>query len=247
MQQLVECVPNFSEGRDAAVYNEIADAIRSVRTVNVLDVSADPDHNRTVVTFIGKPADVEEAAFRGISKAAERINLDYHEGEHPRIGATDVCPFIPIRGVTIEECVAMANRLAQRVGEELGIAVYLYGNAATSPEREKLSNIRKGQYELWKAEVETNPARQPTNPTLDMALSWTPGGLEAAVFGCHAPHAPVQHRHTNPVLRFPIANRFVSTRIDLRWETLRALNSPGLARTEKGNVIWLSDWQRERC
>lgn len=161
MQQLVECVPNFSEGRDAAVYNEIADAIRSVRTVNVLDVSADPDHNRTVVTFIGKPADVEEAAFRGISKAAERINLDYHEGEHPRIGATDVCPFIPIRGVTIEECVAMANRLAQRVGEELGIAVYLYGNAATSPEREKLSSIRKGQYELWKAEVETNPARQP--------------------------------------------------------------------------------------
>ncbi len=161
MQQLVECVPNFSEGRDAAVYTAIADAIRSVRAVNVLDVSADPDHNRTVVTFVGKPADVEEAAFRGISKAAEHINLDYHEGEHPRIGATDVCPFIPIRGVTIDECVAIANRLGQRVGEELGIAVYLYGDAATRPEREKLSDIRKGQYELWKAEVETNPERQP--------------------------------------------------------------------------------------
>jgi len=161
MQQLVECVPNFSEGRDAAVYNEIADAIRSVRAVNVLDVSADADHNRTVVTFVGKPADVEEAAFRGISKAAERINLDYHEGEHPRIGATDVCPFIPIRGVTVDECVAMANRLGQRVGDELGIAVYLYGSAATRPEREKLSDIRKGQYELWKAEVETNPERTP--------------------------------------------------------------------------------------
>lgn len=161
MQQLVECVPNFSEGRDAAVYNEIADAIRSVRAVNVLDVSADPDHNRTVITFVGKPADVEEAAFRAISKAAERINLDYHEGEHPRIGATDVCPFIPIRGVSIEECVALAKRLGQRVGEELGIAVYLYGHAATRPEREKLSDIRKGQYELWKAEVETNPDRQP--------------------------------------------------------------------------------------
>ena len=119
MQQLVECVPNFSEGRDAAVYTAIADAIRSVRAVNVLDVSADPDHNRTVVTFMGKPADVEEAAFRGISKAAEHINLDYHEGEHPRIGATDVCPFIPIRGVSVEDCVALANRLGQRVGPGL--------------------------------------------------------------------------------------------------------------------------------
>jgi glutamate formiminotransferase/formiminotetrahydrofolate cyclodeaminase len=161
MQQLVECVPNFSEGRDAAVYSEIADAIRAVRAVNVLDVSADPDHNRTVVTFVGKPADVEEAAFRAIGKAAELINLDYHEGEHPRIGATDVCPFIPIRGVTIDDCVALANRLGQRVGEELGIAVYLYGSAATSPEREKLSDIRRGQYELWKTEVETNPDRKP--------------------------------------------------------------------------------------
>ncbi len=161
MQQLVECVPNFSEGRNAAVYNEIADAIRSVRSVNVLDVSADPDHNRTVITFVGKPADVEEAAFRAISKAAEHINLDHHEGEHPRIGATDVCPFIPIRGVTIEDCVAMAKRLGQRVGEELGIAVYLYGSAATSPERESLSTIRKGQYELWKTEIETNPERRP--------------------------------------------------------------------------------------
>ena len=161
MQQLVECVPNFSEGRNSVVYNAIADAIRSVRGVNVLDVSADPDHNRTVVTFVGSPADVEEAAFRGIDKAAELINLDYHEGEHPRLGATDVCPFIPIRGVSINDCVEMANRLGQRVGKELGIAVYLYGNAATTPEREKLSDIRKGQYELWKTEVETNPARLP--------------------------------------------------------------------------------------
>ncbi|MFZ1400927.1 MAG: glutamate formimidoyltransferase [Candidatus Promineifilaceae bacterium] len=161
MQQLVECVPNFSEGRNTAVYTAIADAIRSVRGINVLDVSADPDHNRTVVTFVGSPVDVEEAAFRAIGKAAELIDLDHHTGEHPRIGATDVCPFIPIRGVSIEECVALANRLGQRVGDELGIAVYLYGNAATTPEREKLSDIRKGQYELWKSEVETNPARQP--------------------------------------------------------------------------------------
>lgn len=161
MQQLVECVPNFSEGRNPSIYNAIADAIRSVRGVNVLDVSADPDHNRTVVTFVGTVAEVEEAAYRGIAKAAELINLDHHEGEHPRIGATDVCPFIPISGTSIDDCVAMANRLGERVGEELGIAVYLYGNAAKSPEREKLSAIRKGQYELWKSEVESNPARQP--------------------------------------------------------------------------------------
>lgn len=161
MQQLVECVPNFSEGRNAAVYTAIADAIRSVKEVNVLDVSADPDHNRTVVTFVGPPAAVEEAAFRAIGKAAELINLEYHHGEHPRIGATDVCPFIPIRGVSIDDCVQMAQRLGQRVGDELEIAVYLYGNAATRPEREKLSDIRQGQYELWKEEVATKPARQP--------------------------------------------------------------------------------------
>lgn len=161
MQQLVECVPNFSEGRNTAIYTAIADAIRSVRGINVLDVSADPDHNRTVITYVGAPADVEEAAFRAIGKAAELIDLDKHQGEHPRIGATDVCPFIPIRGVTINDCVDMARRLGQRVGDELGIAVYLYGNAATSPEREKLSDIRQGQYELWKQEVESNPARKP--------------------------------------------------------------------------------------
>lgn len=161
MHQLVECVPNFSEGRNAAIYNQIAEAIRSVRGVNVLDISADADHNRTVVTFVGSPADVEEAAFRAIGKAAELIDLDHHHGEHPRLGATDVCPFIPVSGVSISDCVAMAKRLGQRVADELGVAVYLYGDAATSPEREKLSNIRRGQYELWKEEVATNPDRQP--------------------------------------------------------------------------------------
>jgi glutamate formiminotransferase/formiminotetrahydrofolate cyclodeaminase len=161
MQQLVECVPNFSEGRNAAVYNQIADAIRSVRGIRVLDVSADADHNRTVITFVGAPNDVSEAAFRSIRKAAELIDLDKHHGEHPRIGATDVFPFIPIHGVTIKECIAIANQLGKRVGEELGIAVYLYGDAATTPQRKKLSSIRRGQYEKWKEEVATNPERKP--------------------------------------------------------------------------------------
>ena len=161
MQQIVECVPNFSDGRRPEVYNGIADVIRAVQGVRVLDVSADADHNRTVITFVGEPAAVEEAAFQAIAEAAKHINLDEHSGEHPRIGATDVCPFIPIKDVTIAECVEMAQRVGQRVGQELGIAVYLYGEAATRPEREKLANIRKGQYERWKEEVATHPERQP--------------------------------------------------------------------------------------
>lgn len=161
MQKIVECVPNFSNGRDPHVYNAIADAIRGVRGTKVLDVSADPDHNRTVITFLGPPEAVEEAAFRAIAEAAQHIDLDHHQGEHPRIGATDVCPFVPVRGVTGAECVEMARRLGQRVGEELGIAVYLYGEAATRPEREKLSSIRRGEYERWKDEIGKNPDREP--------------------------------------------------------------------------------------
>ncbi|MCB8965984.1 MAG: glutamate formimidoyltransferase [Chloroflexota bacterium] len=161
MQQIVECVPNFSNGRNPEVYNAIANAIRNVRGVQLLDVSADPDHNRTVITFVGSLAAVEEAAFQAIETAASLINLDVHEGEHPRIGATDVCPLIPVKGATIKECVDAAHRLASRVGSELGIATYLYGDAATRPDREKLSDIRKGQYEKWKEEVATEPARKP--------------------------------------------------------------------------------------
>ena len=161
MKQIVECVPNFSNGRSPEIYNSIADEIRSVSDAHVLDVSADPDHNRTVVTFVGTPEAVEEAAFRAIAKAAQLINLDEHEGEHPRIGATDVCPFIPVQNTNTKDCVAIAKRLGQRVGEELGIAVYLYGEAASRPEREKLSAIRKGEYELWQKEVATNPKRAP--------------------------------------------------------------------------------------
>lgn len=161
MQKIVECVPNFSNGRSPEIYNAIADSIRAVNGAHVLDVSADADHNRTVITFVGEPAAVEEAAFRAIGKAAALIDMDAQTGEHPRIGATDVCPFIPVKGVTVAECVAIAERLGKRVGEELGVAVYLYGSAATSPARKKLSAIRRGEYELWKSEVATNPARLP--------------------------------------------------------------------------------------
>jgi glutamate formiminotransferase / formiminotetrahydrofolate cyclodeaminase len=161
MKQLVECVPNFSNGRDPEVYEAIAAAIRQVPAVELIDVSADADHNRSVMTFIGPPSAVMEAAFQAIAEAAKLINMDEHSGEHPRLGATDVCPIIPIRNITIEECVTLAQQLGRRVGEELGIAVYLYGAAATRPERERLAAIRRGQYERWREEIGREPAREP--------------------------------------------------------------------------------------
>jgi glutamate formiminotransferase len=145
MQQIIECVPNFSDGRRQDVIQAIANAIRNVPGTHVLDISSDPDHNRTVITFVGGPTAVEEGAFQAIQEAAKHINLENHQGEHPRIGATDVCPFIPVKGVTEADCVEIAKRLGERVGNELGVAVYLYGAAATRPDREKLADIRRGQ------------------------------------------------------------------------------------------------------
>ncbi|RCK72942.1 MAG: Glutamate formiminotransferase [Anaerolineae bacterium] len=158
---LVECVPNFSEARRPRVVEAIMEAVQSVPGVILLDRHSDLDHNRTVLTFIGEPQAVAEAAFRAIAKAAELIDLNQHRGEHPRIGATDVVPFVPIRGVTMQECVELARQLGKRVGEELGIPVYLYEEAATRPERKNLENLRRGEYEGLKVEIETNPDRQP--------------------------------------------------------------------------------------
>jgi glutamate formiminotransferase/formiminotetrahydrofolate cyclodeaminase len=159
--RLVECIPNFSEARRPEVIDEIVAAITSVPGIHLLDRSSDLDHNRTVITFVGPPQEVEEAAFRAIRTAAQRIDLNQHRGEHPRIGATDVCPFVPLEGVSMEECVAMARRLGERVGRELGIPVYLYEYAATRPDRVNLENIRRGQYEGLKEEIATNPERFP--------------------------------------------------------------------------------------
>ena len=161
MTQIVECIPNFSEARRPEVVEQILAAITSVAEVSLLDHSSDTDHNRTVVTYAGPPAAVEEAAFRAIQKAAELIDLDQHSGEHPRLGATDVVPFVPISGISMDECVAMARHLGQRVGDELGIPVYLYEYAALKPERSGLETIRKGQYEAIKEEIGIKPERDP--------------------------------------------------------------------------------------
>ncbi|MBX3174897.1 MAG: glutamate formimidoyltransferase [Gemmatimonadaceae bacterium] len=158
---LVECVPNFSEGRDPAVINAIRDAIASVQGVVVLDVSSDHDHNRTVVTFVA-PTDVAaEAAFRGIKVASERIDLTQHQGEHPRIGATDVCPFIPLEGTSMEDCIVLARQLGERVGNELQIPVFLYERAASRPDRVNLADIRRGEFEAAREEIGKDPKRTP--------------------------------------------------------------------------------------
>ena len=161
MTQLIECIPNFSEARRPEVIDQIIAAITSVEGARLLDRSSDLDHNRTVLTFAGPLQAVEEAAFRAIRTAAELIDLDQHTGEHPRIGATDVCPFVPLSDATMEDCVTIAKRLGQRVGEELSIPVYLYEAAATRPERTNLENIRRGQYEGLKSEIESDPNRKP--------------------------------------------------------------------------------------
>jgi len=161
MKALVECVPNFSEGRRPDVIAAIVEAMRAVPEVRVLDVESDVDHNRSVVTLVGPPGAVQEAAFRGIRTAAALIDLDVHRGAHPRLGATDVVPFVPISGVTMADCVALAHDLGRRVGEELGIPVYFYEQAALRPERVNLEDVRRGEYEALKAEIGIHPARDP--------------------------------------------------------------------------------------
>lgn len=155
----VECVPNFSEGRRADVIAALVAAVASV-PVALLDVSSDPDHNRTVITFAGEPEPVAEAMFRAARAAAERIDLTQHAGVHPRMGAVDVIPFVPLREISLAECAVLARTLGQRVGDELGIPVYLYEAAALRPERVNLADVRRGGYEALLAEI-TTPAHTP--------------------------------------------------------------------------------------
>jgi glutamate formiminotransferase/formiminotetrahydrofolate cyclodeaminase len=146
-KKIIECVPNFSEGRNPDIINKIASSIKSTENVKLINIEPDRDYNRTVITFVGEPLYVKAAAFNAIFKASELIDMSKHKGEHPRIGATDVCPFIPVSDVAMGECVQFANTLGRDVGKELGIPVYLYEYAAKSVDRRNLENIRKGEYE----------------------------------------------------------------------------------------------------
>jgi len=158
---LVECVPNFSEGRDSAVIDALRTALTGVPGVRLLDVQSDAAHHRSVFTLVAPPAAAAEAAFRAVAVARERIDLTKHSGEHPRMGATDVVPFIPVRDATMDECVALARHLAERVGRELEIPVYLYARAATRQERERLPDIRKGEFEGLRERIGRDAAADP--------------------------------------------------------------------------------------
>jgi glutamate formiminotransferase len=157
---IVECIPNFSEGRDHAIIDGLVQSISGIAGVRVLHQTSDHDHNRSVITFAGNPKAVQDAAFAAIAYAADHIDMTQHTGAHPRLGATDVVPFVPIRGITLEECVTLAQQVGQRVGDELGLPVYLYEAAATRPERRNLADVRRGEYEQLTQQIHT-PVRQP--------------------------------------------------------------------------------------
>jgi len=158
---VIECIPNFSEGRRREVIDAIAAAISGVPGATVLDIHADADHNRSVITFAGESGAVGEAAFRAVRAAAALIDMNEQRGQHPRVGATDVLPFVPLAGATLEQCIALARAVGQRIGEELAIPVYLYEAAATRPDRIALPNLRRGEYEELRTAIERDPARAP--------------------------------------------------------------------------------------
>lgn len=170
-RQLIECVPNFSEGRDMKIINQITDAIRAVSGVQVVDVDPGKATNRTVVTMVGEPAEVCEAAFQAVKKAQELIDMSKHHGAHPRFGATDVCPLVPVSNITMEEVVVLARKLAERIGAELGIPVYCYEKAAFKPERQNLATCRAGEYEGLAQRVVTPEWKPDFGPALFNAKS----------------------------------------------------------------------------
>ena len=178
MQQLIECVPNFSEGNDLNKIDSIVNKIKSVEGITILDVDPGKDTNRTVVTFVGMPNAVIDAAFEGIKEASKVIDMSNHKGTHPRIGATDVCPLIPIKGITIEECVKYSNQLAERVGKELKIPVYLYEKSAKTPKRINLAVIREGEYEALEKKIKIKSWKPDYGPAIFNAFSG------ATVIGC---------------------------------------------------------------
>ena len=161
MAEIVWCVPNFSEGRRKDVIDQITDEVSAVEGVKLLGTDPDPDHNRVVVSFTGTRKGVAEAAFRTVARARELIDLNEHKGEHPRMGATDVVPFVPVQGVTMNDCVEVAREVGERIGTALDIPVYLYEKAATRPERENLANVRRGQFEGLRDLIGKDPDRAP--------------------------------------------------------------------------------------
>ncbi|MDB4899608.1 MAG: glutamate formiminotransferase, partial [Gemmatimonadetes bacterium] len=197
--KLIECVPNFSEGRRPEIVAAIRDAIAAVAGAHILDVSSDASHNRTVVTFVAPIDVVADAAFAGIREAHRHIDLTTHSGEHPRMGATDVVPFIPLDGSTMEDCIALARQLGERVGRELQIPVFLYERAATRPDRENLADVRRGEFEGLRTEIGTTPQRTP-----DFGPSVVHATAGAVAIGAR-PFLVAYNVYLGPAANMPIA------------------------------------------
>lgn len=226
---LIECVPNFSEGRRPEIISAIRGAIAAVDGVAVLDVSSDASHNRTVVTFVAPGDRVVEAAFAGMREAASRIDLTAHEGEHPRIGATDVVPFIPLEGATMEDCVACARALGERVGRELGVPVFLYERAATRPDRVNLADIRRGQFESLRDTIGTTPFRTP-----DFGPSAVHATAGATAIGAR-PFLVAYNVYLGPTANLPVA-REVARAVRHSSGGLRFVKALGLEVDEQAQV-----------
>jgi glutamate formiminotransferase/formiminotetrahydrofolate cyclodeaminase len=211
MKQLIECVPNFSEGRDMSVIKAITDEIESVEGVKLLDVDPGKATNRTVVTIVGEPNAVIQAAFLGIKKASELINMSQHSGEHPRMGATDVCPFVPISGISMEETAEYAHQLAKKVGEELAIPCYMYESAATSPERKNLATVRQGEYEGLPEKL--------ANP------DWKPD------------YGPAAFNAKSGATAFGARDFLIAYNVNLNTTSVRRANSVAFDIREKGRIL----------
>jgi glutamate formiminotransferase/formiminotetrahydrofolate cyclodeaminase len=234
MTQLIECVPNYSEGRDKSVINAIVAAISTVEGVKVLDVDPGEATNRTVVTFVGEPAPVCEAAFRGAAKAQELIDMRLHHGAHPRSGATDVLPLIPVAGITLEECAALARRLAERMYKELGIPCYCYEAAAFKPERKNLAVCREGEYEALPEKM-ADPARKP-----DFGGSWDLVAQKAGATNVGARGFLVA---VNFNLNTTSTRRAMAVAFDVREKGRKAREGGSLTgkllKDAQGNQIWI--------
>ncbi len=246
--KIVECVPNFSEGRDRRVLDAISDAIRSVEGASLLDVDPGKATNRTVFTIVGPPDAVEEAAFQAIARAAQLIDMSKHTGEHARMGATDVCPFVPVAGVTMDECVEIARRLAARVGDELGIPVYLYEHAASCEDRQNLADVRKGEYEGLSAKLSDPNWKPDFGPSTFNARSGaTAIGAREFLIAYN-----VNLNTRNKALAHDIAldvreqGRFARTDdgVIARDEDGKALRKPGTFKNVKGVGWYIDEYQR---
>ena len=235
MKQIVECVPNYSEGRDKSVIDNIVAAIGSVEGVKVLDVDPGEATNRTVVTFVGEPAAVCEAAFRGAAKAQELIDMRHHHGAHPRSGATDVLPLIPVSGITLEECASLARELAKRLYEELGIPCYCYEAAAFKPERKNLAVCRAGEYEALPEKI-ADPARRP---------DFGPTAYNDTVARCGATNVGARNFlvAVNYNLNTTSTRRAMAIAFDVREKVRKAREGGSLTgkllKDEKGEQIWI--------